>query len=182
MLLIVVMSTAVYQRAPGGAMPAGLAIGLWIGAAVFLAFPISGGSLNPARTLGPDIVSASFPSWWIYLVGPLAGAAFGGWIWQYLKRGRQPGEADQDMGQPGEAEQDAQQPSDDADGRTSRSRPGKFVVKQGPTGKYHFTLVASNGQVIATSEAYERRQAALNGIESVRKNAPRAELAALDGE
>ena len=35
-LLIVVMSTAVYQRAPGGAMPAGLAVGLWIGCAVFL--------------------------------------------------------------------------------------------------------------------------------------------------
>ncbi len=92
-LLVVVLSTAVYQRAPGGAMPAGLAIGLWIGCAVFLAFPISGGSLNPARTLGPDIVSAAFPSWWIYLVGPLAGAAFGGWIWQYLKQGRQPTEA-----------------------------------------------------------------------------------------
>src|SRR5207248_4822239 len=87
-LLVVVLSTAVYERAPGGAMPAGLAIGLWIGAAVFLAFPISGGSLNPARTLGPDIVSAAFPSWTIYLIGPLAGAAFAGWIWPYLKRGR----------------------------------------------------------------------------------------------
>ncbi len=98
-LLIVVMSTAVYQRAPGGAMPAGLAIGLWIGCAVFLAFPISGGSLNPARTFGPDIVSAAFPAAWIYLVGPLAGAAAGGWIWQYLKRGRQPGsEAEPDTG------------------------------------------------------------------------------------
>ena len=97
-LLVVVLSTAVYERAPGGAMPAGLAIGLWIGAAVFLAFPISGGSLNPARTLGPDIVSAAFPSWWIYIIGPLVGAAFGGWIWQFLKRGRQPGEADQQTG------------------------------------------------------------------------------------
>jgi glycerol uptake facilitator-like aquaporin len=112
-LLIVVMSTAVYQRAPGGAMPAGLAVGLWIGCAVFLAFPISGGSLNPARTLGPDIVSAAFPAVWIYIVGPLAGAAFGGWIWQYLKRGRQPdseagpetGGTSQD-GQAGRAEQD----------------------------------------------------------------------------
>src|SRR5438874_278257 len=80
-LLVVVMATAVYQRAPGGAMPAGLAIGLWIGAAVFLAFPISGGSLNPARSLGPDIVSAAFPSWWVYVIGPLAGGALGGWLW-----------------------------------------------------------------------------------------------------
>jgi MIP family channel proteins len=172
-LLVVVLSTAVYQRAPGGAMPAGLAIGLWIGAAVFLAFPISGGSLNPARTLGPDIVSGAFPSWWIYILGPLAGAAFGGWIWQYLKRGRQPGEDDQETGGTGQA---------DADGQSARPRPGKFVVEQGAGGKYHFTLVAGNGQVIATSEAYERRETALNGIESVRKNALDAEIAVQDGE
>jgi MIP family channel proteins len=73
-LLIVVLSTAVYQRAPGGAMPAGLAIGLWIGAAVFAAFPISGGSLNPARTLGPDIVSGDFTGWWVYVFGDAIGA------------------------------------------------------------------------------------------------------------
>lgn len=172
-LLIVVLSTAVYQRAPGGAMPAGLAIGLWIGAAVFLAFPISGGSLNPARTLGPDIVSASFPSWWIYLIGPLAGAAFGGWIWQYLKRGRQPVE---DEPAPAAASRDG------ADGQPARQRTGKFVVDKDAGGKYHFTLVASNGQVIATSEAYERRQAALHGIEAVKKNAPDADIASQDGE
>jgi MIP family channel proteins len=172
-LLVVVLSTAVYQRAPGGAMPAGLAIGLWIGAAVFLAFPISGGSLNPARTLGPDIVSGAFPSWWIYLIGPFAGAALGGWIWQYLKQGRQPGEDGQDTGGAGQA---------DADGQSARPRSGKFVVEKGAGGKYHFTLVAGNGQVIATSEVYERRETALNGIESVRKNAPDAEIAVQDGE
>jgi MIP family channel proteins len=153
-LLVVVLSTAVYQRAPGGAMPAGLAIGLWIGAAVFLAFPISGGSLNPARTLGPDIVSAAFPSWWIYLVGPLAGAAFGGWIWQFLKRGRQPGEGDQQAGDTSQSTADGQaqrqgsrQPDEDdhetgdtnegmtsgtsqdeADGQAQPQRPGKYMV------------------------------------------------------
>jgi uncharacterized protein len=42
----------------------------------------------------------------------------------------------------------------------------KFVLKQGSTGKYHFNLVAPNGQVIATSESYESRTSALNGIES----------------
>ena len=51
---------------------------------------------------------------------------------------------------------------------------GKFVVKKGPTGKFRFNLVASNGQVIATSEAYETKRAALAGIESVRKQAPGA--------
>jgi uncharacterized protein YegP (UPF0339 family) len=53
---------------------------------------------------------------------------------------------------------------------------GKFVVKKGNSGKFHFNLVASNGQVIATSERYETKTSALNGIESVRKNAPDAEI------
>lgn len=53
---------------------------------------------------------------------------------------------------------------------------GKFVLKKGSTGKYHFNLLASNGQVIATSEAYERKQAAMAGIESVMKNAPGAQI------
>jgi uncharacterized protein len=53
---------------------------------------------------------------------------------------------------------------------------GKFVVKKGPTGKFRFNLVASNGQVIATSQAYETKRAALAGVESVRKQAPGAVL------
>jgi uncharacterized protein YegP (UPF0339 family) len=53
---------------------------------------------------------------------------------------------------------------------------GKFVLKKGSSGKYHFNLVASNGQVIATSEAYERKESALHGIESVKSNAPGAEI------
>ncbi len=53
---------------------------------------------------------------------------------------------------------------------------GKFVLKKGSTGKFHFNLVAGNGQVIATSEAYESKASALNGIKSVQANAPSAEI------
>jgi hypothetical protein len=53
---------------------------------------------------------------------------------------------------------------------------GKFVLKQGTTGKFHFNLVAGNGQVIATSEAYESKAAAMNGIKSVQTNAPDAKV------
>jgi len=53
---------------------------------------------------------------------------------------------------------------------------GKFVLEKGSTGKYHFNLHAANGQVIATSEHYESKESALNGIESVRRNAADAEL------
>jgi uncharacterized protein YegP (UPF0339 family) len=62
------------------------------------------------------------------------------------------------------------------------SMAGKFVVKKGASGKYHFNLVAANGQVIATSEAYEHKQSALHGIESVKENAPGAEVDDQTGE
>lgn len=52
----------------------------------------------------------------------------------------------------------------------------KFPVSHQPGKGYHFNLVATNGQVIATSEHYEPRRACLEGIESVRKNAPNAEV------
>ena len=53
---------------------------------------------------------------------------------------------------------------------------GKFVLKTGSSGKFHFNLHASNGQVIATSETYESKAAALNGIKSVQTNAPDATI------
>jgi uncharacterized protein YegP (UPF0339 family) len=50
----------------------------------------------------------------------------------------------------------------------------KFVVKKGSTGQYRFNLVAGNGEIIATSESYTTKAAALKGVESVKKNAPGA--------
>lgn len=52
---------------------------------------------------------------------------------------------------------------------------GKFVVKKTGTG-FKFDLLASNGEIIATSEVYSSEDACMNGIESVRKNAPIANL------
>lgn len=52
---------------------------------------------------------------------------------------------------------------------------GKFVVKKTGTG-FKFDLLAGNGEVIATSEVYSSEETCLNGIESVRKNAPIASL------
>jgi uncharacterized protein YegP (UPF0339 family) len=53
---------------------------------------------------------------------------------------------------------------------------GKFVLKKGTKGGFHFNLLASNGQVIASSEHYESKAAALNGIKSVQTNAPDATI------
>lgn len=49
--------------------------------------------------------------------------------------------------------------------------PGIFELSKGKSGQFHFNLLASNRQVILTSEAYKRKESALNGIASVKKNA-----------
>ena len=53
---------------------------------------------------------------------------------------------------------------------------GKFEVYQDKKKEYRFRLKAGNGQVIATGEGYTTKKACLNGIESIRKNAPDAKL------
>ena len=53
---------------------------------------------------------------------------------------------------------------------------GKFEVYQGTGGEYRFRLKAGNGQVIATGEGYKSKKSCMNGIESIRKNAPDAKL------
>lgn len=49
---------------------------------------------------------------------------------------------------------------------------GKFVISRRSNGEFQFCLCASNGQTILTSEGYSSRDACMNGVESVRKNAP----------
>lgn len=49
---------------------------------------------------------------------------------------------------------------------------GKFELKKSKNDKYFFSLLAGNGQKILASEMYETKASALNGIESVKKNAP----------
>jgi len=51
-----------------------------------------------------------------------------------------------------------------------------FELKKSESGKFHFNLKAGNGQIVATSQMYASKESALNGIESVRKNAPDAKL------
>ncbi|HWZ34530.1 MAG TPA: YegP family protein [Mucilaginibacter sp.] len=52
---------------------------------------------------------------------------------------------------------------------------GKFATKTGKDGQHYFNLLASNGQVILTSEGYTSTAGMNNGIESVKKNAPHDE-------
>lgn len=54
--------------------------------------------------------------------------------------------------------------------------PGKFIVKKGPTGKFRFSLVSTNGQVVVSSQPYETKRAAMSGVASVQKLAAGAKL------
>lgn len=88
-LVVVIMATATDARAPGP-LAAGLAIGLTVAAGILVTLPISGGSFNPARTFGPMIVSAEFPGWWAYIVGPIGGGLAGAWLYDLVLRGGAP--------------------------------------------------------------------------------------------
>ncbi len=63
---------------------AGLFIGLTITIDILLAGPLTGAAMNPARWFGPALASMNFSNFWIYWVGPLAGAAAGGTLGMWL--------------------------------------------------------------------------------------------------
>lgn len=63
---------------------AGLFIGLTITIDILLAGPLTGAAMNPARWFGPALASLNFSNFWIYWVGPLAGAAAGGTLGMWL--------------------------------------------------------------------------------------------------
>src|SRR6185369_10774651 len=51
-----------------------LGVGGYIALAGLWGSPISGASMNPARTLGPDLISLTFDGYWVYVAGPIFGA------------------------------------------------------------------------------------------------------------
>ena len=64
-----------------------LGVGGYIALAGLWGSPISGASMNPARTFGPDLVSADFTAYWVYVAGPLLGAVLAVGF-AYILRGR----------------------------------------------------------------------------------------------
>jgi len=82
-LMIVIMAMATDTRAVGQA--AALAIGGTVMLEALFAGPISGASMNPARSLGPALVSWTWTSQWVYLAGPFLGAIAGASVYRYLR-------------------------------------------------------------------------------------------------
>jgi len=71
-LMLVILSVSTGAKEKG--VTAGIAIGAVIGLEAMFAGPICGASMNPARSLGPALVSGHLGHLWIYLVAPVAGA------------------------------------------------------------------------------------------------------------
>jgi aquaporin NIP len=82
-LMFVVMAVATDTRAVGEA--AAIAVGGTVGLDALFGGPISGASMNPARSLGPALAAADLQSLWIYLTAPLLGAALGALAYQLVR-------------------------------------------------------------------------------------------------
>lgn len=65
------------------------------------------------------------------------------------------------------------------EGFTVQKHP-KFEVYLDKAGEFRFRLKATNGEIIATGEGYKARSGVMNGIESIKKNAPDAEIVKLE--
>ncbi|MEA2471962.1 MAG: aquaporin, partial [Thermoleophilaceae bacterium] len=89
-LMFVIMAVATDTRAVGAA--AAIAIGATVGLDALFGGPVTGASMNPARSFGPALAAGRWHDLWIYLAGPALGAPAGAFAYQ-LVRGDRPREA-----------------------------------------------------------------------------------------
>jgi aquaporin NIP len=82
-LMFVIMAVATDARAVGEA--AAIAIGGTVGLDAMFGGPISGASMNPARSIGPAVVGGDLHALWLYIVAPLIGAALGALTYQFVR-------------------------------------------------------------------------------------------------
>jgi aquaporin Z len=87
LVMTVFLATAIFGTAvsPGAPKIGGFGIGLAVLADVLLGGPFTGAAMNPARAIGPEVAGLSFPPYWyIYWIGPVAGAVAVGLLYRYL--------------------------------------------------------------------------------------------------
>jgi glycerol uptake facilitator protein len=108
LLMFAVMATAIDTRAPAGW--AGFVIGLSVAGAILLIGPLTGGSLNPARTFGPDVAlsifggSAAWSQMWLYWLGPVIGAIAAAGLYDFLTQTRRAAAAENQAAESGSRE------------------------------------------------------------------------------
>jgi MIP family channel proteins len=82
-LMFVIMAVATDTRAVGAA--AAIAIGGTVGLDALFGGPVTGASMNPARSFGPALATGEWTDFWIYVVGPMLGAALGALAYQLVR-------------------------------------------------------------------------------------------------
>jgi MIP family channel proteins len=82
-LMFVIMAVATDTRAVGAA--AAIAIGGTVGLDALFGGPVTGASMNPARSFGPALAAGEWHDLWIYVVGPIAGAGLGALAYQLVR-------------------------------------------------------------------------------------------------
>ncbi len=83
-LMLVILQVAHGSKEVG--VMAGIAIGAVVGLEALFAGPISGASMNPARSIAPALVSGEMRALWIYIVAPLLGALLATVTWSWLRK------------------------------------------------------------------------------------------------
>lgn len=83
LLMFVIVAVATDTRAVGAA--AAIAIGGTVGLDALFGGPVTGASMNPARSFGPALASGTWTDFWVYVVGPIAGAAAGALAYQVIR-------------------------------------------------------------------------------------------------
>ena len=83
MLMLVIVAVATDSKAQGNL--AAIAIGATVGLEIIFAGPLSGASMNPARSLSPALVGWTWTAQWIYVVGPIAGAAIAALFYRWIR-------------------------------------------------------------------------------------------------
>ena len=86
LLTLILMFVILSVSASGGdeKLPVGVVIGGVIGLEALFAGPISGASMNPARSLAPAVVSMHLDHVWLYIVAPIVGAFVAGPVWHFI--------------------------------------------------------------------------------------------------
>lgn len=83
-LMLVILNVSKGSRELG--LLAGIAIGSTVLMEAMFAGPVSGASMNPARSLSPAIISGNTSTIWIYLVAPVTGTITGAFTWMFIKK------------------------------------------------------------------------------------------------
>jgi aquaporin NIP len=87
-LMFVITAVATDTRAVGAA--AAIAIGGTVGLDALFGGPITGASMNPARSFGPALASGTWSSFWVYVIGPVIGAAIGVFAYELVRGSKSP--------------------------------------------------------------------------------------------